>query len=116
VFLFPLQPLSETFLILRRTERDMFKTIYIGLSVKCRYSCQILRDLEFSRHIFQKLSNIRFHEYPPVGAELFHANGQTDRHDEVSIAFRNFANAPKNKHYRKIGRIRSYSNLGCDSV
>jgi hypothetical protein len=28
----------------------------------------------------------------PVGAELFRADGRTDRHDE---AFRNFANAPK---------------------
>jgi len=32
---FPLQLLSETFLILRRNERDMMKR-YIGLHVKCR--------------------------------------------------------------------------------
>jgi len=37
----------------------------------------------------------------PVGAELFHSDGQTDRHDsqtdmtKVKVAFRNFANAPK---------------------
>jgi hypothetical protein len=32
----------------------------------------------------------------PVGAELFHADRQTDRHDEASVivAFRNFATAP----------------------
>jgi len=34
--------------------------------------------LEFSRHIFEKSSNITFHENPSVGAELFHADGQTD--------------------------------------
>jgi len=34
VLLFSLQILSETFLILRRTERDMIK-MYIGLHVKC---------------------------------------------------------------------------------
>jgi hypothetical protein len=28
----------------------------------------------------------------PVGAELFHAGEQTDRHDEAS---RNFANSPR---------------------
>ena len=32
----------------------------------------------------------------PVGVELFHANGQTDGQDEATVAFRNFAKAPKN--------------------
>jgi len=34
-----------------------------------------------------------------VGAELFHANGQTDRQTDMTkllVAFRNFAKAPKN--------------------
>ena len=32
----------------------------------------------------------------PVGAELFHASAQTDRHDEAnSLSFRNFEKAPK---------------------
>jgi hypothetical protein len=31
----------------------------------------------------------------PVGAELFHADGQTDM-TKVMVAFRNFANARKN--------------------
>ena len=29
--------------------------------------------------IFEKYSNIKFHEIHPVGAELFQADGQTDR-------------------------------------
>jgi hypothetical protein len=33
---------------------------------------------------------------PPMEAELFHADGQTDGHDEASL-FRNFAKAPKNE-------------------
>ena len=32
---------------------------------------------EFSRQIFEKLSN-KFNHNPPVGAELFHAERQTD--------------------------------------
>jgi hypothetical protein len=36
----------------------------------------------------------------PVGAELFHVDGEmdrhTDRHDEANIRFRNFMNVPKN--------------------
>jgi hypothetical protein len=31
----------------------------------------------------------------PVGAELFHLDGQTDM-TKLIVAFRNFANAPKN--------------------
>jgi len=30
----------------------------------------------------------------PVGAELFHTDGQTDT-EKPTVAFRNFANAPK---------------------
>jgi len=35
--------------------------------------------LEYSRQILEKSSNIKFHEIRPVGAELFHAGGRTDR-------------------------------------
>ena len=31
----------------------------------------------------------------PVGPDLYHADGRTDSHNEVILAFRNFANAPK---------------------
>jgi len=31
----------------------------------------------------------------PVGAELFHVDGRTDM-TKLTVAFRNFANAPKN--------------------
>jgi hypothetical protein len=31
----------------------------------------------------------------PVGAELFHADGQTDM-TKLTVAFRNFAKAPRN--------------------
>jgi hypothetical protein len=36
----------------------------------------------------------------PVGAEFFHADGQTDRNDMTKLiaGFRNFANAPKNEN------------------
>jgi hypothetical protein len=32
--------------------------------------------LEFSRQIFEEFLNIKFHEIRPVGAELFHAEGE----------------------------------------
>jgi hypothetical protein len=34
----------------------------------------------------------------PVGAELFHADGQMDT-TKLTVAFRNFANAPTNAAY-----------------
>jgi hypothetical protein len=60
-----------------------------------RHSFQIFTKFEFSRQIFEKYSDIKFYKNPPVGAELFYADGRTDRHDAV-VAFRNFENVPEN--------------------
>jgi len=48
--------------------------------------------LEFSRQIFETTEN--FMETCPVGAELFLADGPTDR-TELAVTLRNFSNAPK---------------------
>ena len=57
--------------------------------------------LEFSRHVFENYSYIsNFMKILPVRAELLHAGGRTDRRSDMMklvIAFRDFANAPKNK-------------------
>jgi len=50
--------------------------------------------LEFSRQIFEKYSNIVSHENLSSGSRAI-PSGQTDRHVEANIAFRNFAIAPK---------------------
>jgi hypothetical protein len=71
VFWFHLQPLSETFLILRRTEHINIKNV----SRSSCYCCQILLKLEFLWN-FQNTSNLI--KICPVGAELFHADGWTD--------------------------------------
>jgi len=34
-------------------------------------------ELEFSVMIFEKTSNIKFHDNPSCGSELLHANGRT---------------------------------------
>jgi len=51
--------------------------------------------LEFSREIFEKYLNIKFHEIP-VGAESFRANTRTAGSDEA-VAFRSFVKVPKNE-------------------
>jgi hypothetical protein len=52
--------------------------------------CQILMTLELSRQIFEKSSNIKFHETCPMNAELFH----TDRHDKTNSRFSRFCESP----------------------
>jgi len=53
--------------------------MYTGLHVKFPLLSSDLMKPEFSRQIFEKLSNIKFHKIRPVGAELFHADGRTWR-------------------------------------
>ena len=50
--------------------------------------------LELSWQIFEKSLNVKFRQIRPVGVEFFHANGQTNM-KKLTVAFRNFANAPK---------------------
>ena len=57
--------------------------MYIGLHVQYRYLCQILLELEFSRQIFEKYSNDKFHENPSSGSRVVRC-GRTDRHDEAN--------------------------------
>jgi len=42
----------------------------IRLHVSTRYSCQIATKLEFSRQIFEKSSNIKFHENPSIWSPI----------------------------------------------
>ena len=97
VFLFSPQCLSETFIILRRIERDMIKKIYIGLHVK--YSL-LLSDLNETRIFLDKFSKntqiSNFMKIRSVGAEScsMRTDKRIDRHYEP---YRKFANALKNR-------------------
>jgi hypothetical protein len=74
VFWFSLQFLSETFLIIRRTERD------------------IIINLHRSSYKVPVISN--FIKVRPLGSELFHADEQTYT-TKLIVAFRSFPNAYK---------------------
>ena len=53
--------------------------------------------LEFSRNIFEKYSNTKFHENPYSGSRVVPC-GQTERQKGVTkliVSFRNFAKEPK---------------------
>ena len=50
--------------------------------------------LEFSRWIFEKSSNIKFHENPSSGSRVV-PFGRTNMMKQI-VAFRHFTNAPQN--------------------
>ena len=58
-----------------------------------RYSCQILIKLEFPRQIFEKYSNIKWHENLSSGSRVVPC-GWTEMTKPI-VAFRNFVNEPK---------------------
>ena len=62
--------LSETFLILEKSSARYSRKCTLGFMQRALYSCQILVKLEFSGQIFEKCSNIEFHEKPSSGNRL----------------------------------------------
>jgi hypothetical protein len=88
VFWFSLQLLLEIFFILRRMGETLSK-IHIGLHVECP-----LFLLDFNETwIFEKYSNIKFHENPSGGSRVVPC-GRTDT-TKLTGAIRNFASARK---------------------
>jgi len=64
---------------------------------RTRFSRQIEIKLEFCGQLFEKYSNIKFHENPSNGSRGIPC-GRTDRRTDTTkliVAFRNFVNAPK---------------------
>jgi hypothetical protein len=53
--------------------------MYIGLDEKCWLFLKIVMELQFSRHILKNRQISNFVKIRPVGAELFHADGQAER-------------------------------------
>ena len=98
VFWFYLRVLSETFIILRGIQRDAVINVHwspckvLVILVRVQYVLTFLDRLSKNTQI-PNLIKVR-----PVGAVLFHADGQTGRRTDATMliaAFRNFANAPK---------------------
>jgi len=54
------------------------------------YSCPTLMKLEFSRQIFEKSSNIKFHEKPSSGNRVIPYGRTDNRHDEANSCFSQF--------------------------
>ena len=93
MFRVSIQLLSEMFFIISRIERDMRK-MYIGLHVKYPFyfDCNETYFLDRFSKIHQ-ISNLM--KISPVGAELFHADGQTGRHGEANSGYLQFCESAK---------------------
>jgi hypothetical protein len=103
VLIFSTTFLSGTFLILKGNKRDMILNVYC-IPVNYPLYLSDLMKLEFFRQIFEKYSNIKFHENPSGGSRVV-PSGRTYI-TMLRVAFRNFANVPKNSasFYKQITR------------
>ena len=80
VLLFSLQMSPETFPILRRNERDMIKNAHWSSYKVPVVLVRFFMKPEFSKNI--QIPN--FMKIRPVGPEMFHANGWTDRRTDMT--------------------------------
>ena len=96
VFWFSLQFLSETFLILRRSQIDITQKLTQVFMQSAPYTCHALAQLEVSWQMFGKSSYIKSNGNPPSGSRLVVPCKQTGR-TKSKVAFRNFVTASKNQ-------------------
>jgi hypothetical protein len=68
--------------------------MYIGLQVKYPLFLSGFNEIESSLQIFEKCASTKFHGNPSSGSRVVPC-GRKDT-TKLTVAFRNFANAPKN--------------------
>jgi hypothetical protein len=97
VFWFSLQFQSATFLILRRSERDVIKNLYRSPVKYPIFLSDFNGTCIFLTDFYKKYWNVKLHVNP---TSVSRADRRTDMTNQI-VAFRNFANAPKNGWWRR---------------
>jgi len=85
--------LSGTFFIVRRTDRNTIENVYWS---SCKLPVILFGlqwNLNFRDWVAKNPQISKFMKVLPVAAELFHAGGQTDTHDETNRCFSQFCEA-----------------------
>ena len=83
--------LSVTFLLLRKTERDMIKNVRLSSCWVPVILVRSWRELNFLDKFSKKKTHVsNFMKIRPVGAELFHVDWGTDKHEEANGRFSQF--------------------------
>jgi hypothetical protein len=88
VFWFSLQLLSETFLILRRTERGMIKNVYGSSCKMCIFLSNFNETWIFCTD-FRRMLKYQLHDNPSSGSRVVPC-GRTDRQDAANSQFSHF--------------------------
>jgi hypothetical protein len=96
VFLYSLQLLFVTIFILRRIQRDVIEDVREYYCTLFRYSWQNLVTLSFLDKFLKNTKISNFIKTSPVGAGLFHADGQAGI-TRLVFTFRNFLKEPKHR-------------------
>jgi hypothetical protein len=79
---------SDTFLILRKIQGSFI--INSCFPVKYFLFLSVFMKIQFSREVFEKYSNTKFHLNPSSSSELLYAEGQTDINDQANSSFSQF--------------------------
>ena len=98
--------------------------MYIDLHESTRHTRQILVKRELSRQVFEKCTNMKFHENPSSGSRIvqfgrtdvqpncsMRTDGRTADITSLIVAFRNFANAPKIKTHSRHSAVAVMTRL-----
>jgi hypothetical protein len=94
VFWFSLKRFSETFLILRRNERDTKNVCWSS----CKVPFILVRfqwNLKFLDKVSKNPQVLNFMKIPLVGAKFHGVDGRTDRHDVANSRFSQFSESSK---------------------
>jgi hypothetical protein len=89
--------LPKTLLILRRIQRDVIINVHRS---SCRVPVILFRlysNFNFPYKYSKNLQILNFVKIRPIGADLFHADRQTYRHDAAHIRFSQFVKARNKK-------------------
>ena len=103
-----LKHFSETFSILRITERDMIENVRWSSCILSVNSCQTLKKLEIFDRFSKNIETQKFMKLFPVRAELFLSDGQTDM-TKLTGSVRNFAKGLTDNH--RVCAMRTLSEL-----